>query len=307
MEPTHVVAVILARAGSKGLPNKNILPVAGRPMIAWTIEAAMRAETIGAICVSSDSPEALAIAGRMGAIVIERPPQLATDDASVMDATRHAIECYEAGREARPTSKVLPKGATGCVQPVPNSTRARAVEPPVAPGWQRLETIDTPSELRQYVSHVVILYGNVPVRPPGIIDRAVRHLIETGADSVRSLRRVEKQHPDWLHVLVGDRIVQYRRNSIHRRQDLEPLYYHDGAVVAAMRASLFGGDSTDPHSFFGQDRRGVLCEGGPTVDVDSQEDLKLAEALLALEAGRQSQAPQTSAGHRGPISASRRP
>lgn len=249
MNQAHVVAVILARAGSKGLPNKNVLPVAGRPMIAWTIDHALSARTIDAVCVSTDSPVALTIARRMGAIAIERPPELATDVASVMDATRHAIECYEAGTEARPTER--------------RQAASHAIK-------------------QRPVSHVVILYGNVPVRPPGIIDLAVRHLLETGADSVRSLRRVEKQHPDWLHVLVGDRMVQYRRNSIHRRQDLEPLYYHDGAVVAATRSSLFHGDSTDPHSFFGQDRRGVLCEGGPTVDVDTAEDLVLAEAIMRM-------------------------
>ncbi len=247
MAQSHVVAVILARAGSKGLPNKNILPVAGRPMIEWTIETAMCAETVDAVCVSSDSPEALAIARRMGAIVIERPAPLASDDASVMDATRHAIVSYEAGTVARATV----------------GTEAR------------------PTERQRAASHVVILYGNVPVRPPGIIDRAVQHLIETGADSVRSLRRVEKQHPDWLHVLVGDRMVQYRRNSIHRRQDLEPLYYHDGAVVAVTRAALFTGDGHDPRAMFGTDRRGIVCEGGPTVDVDSRDDLVLAEAILS--------------------------
>jgi CMP-N-acetylneuraminic acid synthetase len=97
---------------------------------------------------------------------------------------------------------------------------------------------------------------------------------------VRSLRRIEKQHPDWLHRLEDDRMVQYRRNAIYRRQDLEPLFYHDGAVAVVTRASLFTVDNDDAHAFLGRDRRGILCADGPTIDVDSAEDFYLAEAIL---------------------------
>ena len=241
------LAVILARAGSKGLPGKNVLPLAGRPMIAHTIEAACRSSSIDAVCVTTDLPAAAEAARSLGVFVIDRPPQLATDTAPVIAAVCHAVSLYE--------------------------------------------------EAHRPVTHVAILYGNVPVRPPGIIDRAVTYLIETGADSVRSLTPVEKQHPDWLHRLDGDRMVQYRKNSIDRRQDLEPLYYHDGAVVAVVRDGLdrwagirglgdqgrrTAGITTqgDPHAFLGEDRRGIVSEGGPTVDVDSMDDLHIAEAII---------------------------
>ncbi|MFQ5501977.1 MAG: cytidylyltransferase domain-containing protein [Phycisphaerae bacterium] len=226
----HRLAVILARAGSKGLPGKNILPLAGRPMITYTLAQAKAASTIDAVCVSTDLPEAADEARALNIIVIDRPEELATDTAPVDAAVRHAVEAYE-----------------------------------------RMNTS---------VTHVAILYGNVPVRSPGIIDRAIMHLLETGADSVRSISSIEKQHPDWIHRLEGDRLVQYRENSIHRRQDLEPLYYHDGAVVAVTRSSLFKAHGDDPHAFFGRDRRGIVSRGGPTVDVDSAEDLLIAEAIL---------------------------
>ncbi len=228
---THALAVILARAGSKGLPRKNILPLAGRPMIAHTIEAAMQASRIDRVCVTTDLPEAAEIARSMGAVIVERPAELATDTAAVDAAARHAVEAC---------------GHTGSA-----------------------------------VTHVALLYGNVPVRSPGVIDLAMQRLITTGCDSVRSVRPVDKQHPDWLHRLDGDRLVQFRKNSIHRRQDLEPLYYHDGAVVAVTRAALFAAVPSDPHSFFGADRRAVVSEGGPTVDVDTRDDLLLAEAILS--------------------------
>jgi len=238
---THTLAVILARAGSKGLANKNGRMLAERPMIAHTILDARASERIDAMCATTDLPAAAEAARAIDVFVVDRPPALATDTATVDAAARHAVETYE-----------------------------QAFSP---------------------VTHVAILYANVPVRAPGIIDRAVAHLIATGADSVRSLRRVEKQHPDWLHRLQGDRMVQYQKNAIYRRQDLEPLYYHDGAVVAVTRAALFLNapvgnrchskiQSPDAHAFLGQDRRGILSEGGPTIDVDSAEDLSLAEAVL---------------------------
>lgn len=88
----QAVAIILARAGSKGVPGKNIAPVAGRPCIAWTIEHAQRSARVGLVAVSSDDPRALDVARSMGARAIERPAALAHDTARVDDASRHAAD-----------------------------------------------------------------------------------------------------------------------------------------------------------------------------------------------------------------------
>ncbi|MFH1419548.1 MAG: acylneuraminate cytidylyltransferase family protein [Planctomycetota bacterium] len=242
----HRLAVILARAGSKGLPHKNVLPVAGRPMIAHTINHAKAAREIDAICLTTDDPRAAEIGRAEGLFVVNRPAELATDTATVDAAARHAVDLYE-----------------------------KAVCP---------------------VTHVALLYANVPVRPEGVIDRAMRHLIDTGADSVRSLAPVTKQHPDWIHRLDGDRMVQFRRNSIYRRQELEPLYYHDGAVVAVTRRALFATDPDDNHAFMGADRRGVVVEEGMAVDVDSTADLQIAEAVIRNREQRRLDGPLTPAG-----------
>jgi N-acylneuraminate cytidylyltransferase len=132
---------------------------------------------------------------------------------------------------------------------------------------------------------VVILYGNVPVRKPDVIDRAVSHLIETKADSVRTLASIGKNHPDWLHRLDGDRMIKFRENDIYRRQDLEPLYYHDGCVIAVTRKSLFTPPAHDHdfHAFFGKDRRAIIQSANDTVDIDSLEDFYMAEAMLRME------------------------
>jgi CMP-N,N'-diacetyllegionaminic acid synthase len=129
---------------------------------------------------------------------------------------------------------------------------------------------------------LVVIYGNVPIRPRGVIDRAVEHLRQTRCDSVRSFCPVGKWHPAWMSKLDEDRVVPMHAGSIHRRQDLEPMFLHDGAVVAVSRASMLRAEAMpqDPHSFFGVDRRGIPVEAGETVEIDSLRDFYLAEAIL---------------------------
>ena len=134
---------------------------------------------------------------------------------------------------------------------------------------------------------VVVLYGNVPVREGGVIDRAVQLLAESGCDSVRSFCPVGKWHPAWMARLRDDRVLPLHAGSIHRRQDLEPLFLHDGAVVAVSRESMLRGRATpdDPHAFFGVDRRGIETGAGDTVEIDQLRDLYWAEAVLRDRAG----------------------
>ena len=135
---------------------------------------------------------------------------------------------------------------------------------------------------------IVVLYGNVPVRPVGVIDEAIELLEATGCDSVRSFCPVGKWHPAWMAKLAEDRVESLQPNSIHRRQDLAPLFMHDGAVVAVSRASLLRGQANpqDPHAFFGADRRAVRTGIGEAVEVDHQRDLYWAEAVLREREGR---------------------
>ncbi len=134
----------------------------------------------------------------------------------------------------------------------------------------------------QRAEAIVLLYGNIPVRKEGLIDEAVEQLERTGADSVRSVAPVTKQHPDWVHRLEGDRMVQFRPNSVYRRQDLDPLYYHDGAVAIVTRAALFGAVQTpeDKQAFLGKDRRAIVCSPEDAVDIDGLVDLHFAEAVI---------------------------
>ncbi len=86
------LAIIPARGGSKRLPRKNVLDLAGKPLIGWTIEAALGSTYIDATVVSSDDAEILSAAHRCGAKTLQRPDELATDTATTFDALKHAIE-----------------------------------------------------------------------------------------------------------------------------------------------------------------------------------------------------------------------
>ena len=225
------LAVVIGRAGSKGLPRKNALPVAGVPMIARTIRFARASRSIGRVVVSTDGDEIAVIARDEGAEVVLRPAALASDTATVDSAVRHAVESLAAGEGI-----------------------------------------------------VVILYGNVPVRPADLADRAVARLVETGADSVQSYYRVGKTHPYWMSRLDGaGRVAQFVENRIYRRQELPPLFMPDGGVIAVRRESLFDVREGEPHAFFGRDRRGIETAEGEVVDVDTAVDLAVAEAILAAQ------------------------
>jgi len=127
----------------------------------------------------------------------------------------------------------------------------------------------------------VILYANVPIRPAGLIDRAVQMLLDTGADSVQSYAPVGKYHPYWEVIIdeVG-RVSPYVENTIYRRQDLPPVHVPDGGVIAVRRKSLYNIIEGQPHALLGRDRRGILNEAGAVVDVDTRLDLLLAELML---------------------------
>lgn len=98
------IAFIFARGGSKGLQGKNIRPLGGKPLIAWSIEHALAVKRIERIIVSTDSEEIAAVARQYGAEVpFIRPAELAQDESPEWFAWRHALN------DLRETTGALPK------------------------------------------------------------------------------------------------------------------------------------------------------------------------------------------------------
>lgn len=96
-----VLVIIPARGGSKGLPGKNVRPLCGKPLVAWSIEQGRGALHVDAVLVSTDSEEIAELARASGAEVpFLRPAELATDTASTYDTIRHALTHYRV-RDAR--------------------------------------------------------------------------------------------------------------------------------------------------------------------------------------------------------------
>ncbi len=90
-----ILAVITARAGSKRLPNKNILNLAGKPLIAWTIDTAKKTKYIDKLIVSTDSKDIAEISKIHGAeIPFLRPKELANDTADSISVLKHSIEFF---------------------------------------------------------------------------------------------------------------------------------------------------------------------------------------------------------------------
>lgn len=86
-----ILAITPARGGSKGIPGKNIKEIAGKPLLAWTIEAALKSKRIDRYVVSTEDKTIAKVAKAYGADVLPRPAELATDEASTLAVLEHAV------------------------------------------------------------------------------------------------------------------------------------------------------------------------------------------------------------------------
>ena len=103
-----ILGIIPARGGSKGIPRKNIKPIHGKPLIAWTIESAAESRLLDRFAVSTEDREIAEVAREWGAEVIDRPAELAGDASSSRDVIRHALEVTGADTAVllQPTSPI---------------------------------------------------------------------------------------------------------------------------------------------------------------------------------------------------------
>ena len=102
------LAIVPARGGSKAVPRKNLRPVGGRPLIAWTIDAARRARSVQRVVVTTDDEDVAAVARANGAEVpFMRPSELAGDDVPGVVPVLHAVTWLDTHERYRPDRVIL--------------------------------------------------------------------------------------------------------------------------------------------------------------------------------------------------------
>jgi len=160
-EDVSLLAIIPARGGSKSISRKNIAPLAGRPLIAWTIEAAQASLLVDRVVVSTDDVEIAEVAQNYGAEVpFIRPPELAQDDTPGIDPVLHGIQwlAENQGYEPdyvvllQPTSPLRTSEDIEQAMKLASSQRADSVlsVTPVAHHPYRMKLLDTEGRIKDF-------------------------------------------------------------------------------------------------------------------------------------------------------------
>jgi CMP-N-acetylneuraminic acid synthetase len=107
-----ILGLIPARGGSKGIPRKNLRPLLGKPLMAWSIEAAKESRLLDAVVVSTEDAEIARVAREYGAEVVYRPAELASDEADTLPVLQHALRSRPAETLVllQPTSPIREPG-----------------------------------------------------------------------------------------------------------------------------------------------------------------------------------------------------
>jgi len=221
----RILGLIPARAGSKGIPNKNMALFNGKPLIHWTIVAAQNSIYIDEISVSTDDPTIQSYARAKGCNAdILRPCHLATDSASSVDVVVEVLE--------------------------------------------RQDNFD----------YVLLLQPTSPLRQSDDIDRCIVMAEQRGLQSLISVTE-SKEHPFLAYEqLPTGRLSPFvvrDQNTSLRRQILPPSFRINGAIYLVEvkwfleNSALVTGES-----------HGYLMPEERSIDIDTQEELDIAEQLL---------------------------
>lgn len=230
-----ILGIIPARGKSKRLANKNILPLLGKPIIAYAIEEAKQSKLIDKLVVSTDSEKIAAVARKYAVEVIKRPKEFARDASPMEDCLRHVINYLQ-------------------------------------------------EKENYYADIVVLIYANIPVRKPGIIDKVIKKLLKTPqATSVVTAYETD-QRPEWMKLMdKNGKLKQFLTINQHlfRKQDLEKFYLIDGAVAAIWTKTLMETKGNkNLHAFLGENVYAIIQGKKYSLEIDIKEDLELVKYYL---------------------------
>lgn len=233
------VAIIPARGGSRRIPRKNIHPFCGKPMLAWTIEAALESRCFDRVIVSTEDQEIADIAVRYGATVPFLRDAAFDDQAHVSEVVIRTL--------------------------------------------QRLG----PNIAEQYAV-TAMLMPNCPFRDAADVARAIERFGTQGLDFQISCTDFSFQNPWWAHRILPDRRAQplFPEAMKQRSQDLDPLYAPTGALWIAKTAALI-----EAGSYLVREYSYEPLSWLHAIDIDTLEDLELAQRLAAIERLSETSAP----------------
>ena len=223
------LAVIPARAGSKRVPGKNIRELCGKPIIAYTVEAAIQSNVFSRVVVSTDSEEIANVSVRVGAEVpFLRPKEVAQNQSVIEDAILDALKRLK---------------------------QSGGYKPDV----------------------IVLLHPTTPLRTTTHIDESIALLLEKQADAVVSVSE-PMEHP-------GDMVYWDSQGKMHflldtdfgkgQRQQYPKYFFLNGVVYVFTRENLLQNKSR-----FGKKTIPYVMRKIDSIDIDSMDDLLIAEAIL---------------------------
>lgn len=187
-----VIAIIPARAGSKGLPGKNLRPLCGKPLVAWTVESARRSRHVDEVLVTTDGEDIARVARSFGASVpFLRPAELATDTATTLDAVEHALDFYARERQRAFDVVVLLEPTS----PLREDDDVDRMLERLAGDWEHLDSVISLGEVGEHPSIMKRLEGEriVPYcaeleqttrrqdNPPAYFPYGVAYVVKTEA------------------------------------------------------------------------------------------------------------------------------
>ena len=232
MKKNKILAVTLARGGSKSIKKKNLALINGRPLIYYTIKEALKSRMITRYIVSTDDKKIKKISEKYGAEVpFLRPKKFSTNKAKAVSADIHALKWAEK------------------------------------------------NEGKKYDFFVELMATN-PLKTYKDIDRVLKKLIKSKADSVIGVVKVADHHPIRIKKIVNGKIVNFSKDLVEisetHRQQLKPdAYIRNGSIYASKRNLLikgkrYGTKNSIPY----------IMDSNKSINIDTEIDLLVAKQLL---------------------------
>ena len=288
----RICAIIPARGGSKGVPRKNIQLLAGKPLVAYSIEHALQARQVSRTIVSTEDDEIAKVARQYGAEVVMRPPELATDTASAESVLLHVMSFLEQTEGYTPSLVVLLQPTSPLRKP---DDIDNAIDTLNAAGADSLVSCCRSYNFYWRWEDGQLISVNYDYRDRPRRQDFTPEYIENGSIYVTKTE-ILKQHGNRL----GGRISLYEMNPLDSLQidteedfllleQLLPLRHQHQAIEKLKGVELlvldFDGVLTDNHVLVSQDgKESIVCHRGDGLGIERLRQEGIPVVVISKEA-----------------------